>query len=97
MLQKRRLDSIKQEMKRVKMNILGMSEVRWQGARKITSGTFEIFYTGGTKHERRVALVLEQEMGKIVKGHKLLSNHVLLLKIAGKSLDFNIIQIFTNI
>ena len=31
-------------MKRMKINIVGIREVRWQDARKITSGTFEIFY-----------------------------------------------------
>ena len=41
MLQKGKLDNIKHEMKRMKIIILGMSKVRWQGARKITSQTHE--------------------------------------------------------
>ena len=47
-------------MKRMKINILGMSEVRCQGARKITSRAFEIFYSGGAEHEREVAFMLDQ-------------------------------------
>ena len=35
MLQKVKFDNIKQEMKRIKINIPGISKVRWQGAQKI--------------------------------------------------------------
>ena len=81
-------------MKRMKINILGMSEVRCQGARKITSRAFKIFYSGGAEHERGVAIMLDQGMGKTVKGYGSLSDCVLLLKVAEKPLDLNIIQIY---
>ena len=42
MLQKAKLDIIQEEMKRTKINILGKSEIRWQGAEKIKPVTFEI-------------------------------------------------------
>ena len=72
-------------MKRVKINKLGIDEVRWQGARKI-SGTFEICYSGGTEHERGVAIMLDQDMAKkSLRGYWKLSDRVLLLNIAGKS------------
>ena len=53
LLQKRKLDNIKQEMKRRKINILGIAKVRWQGAGKIIPGTFEIFYSRGTENEKK--------------------------------------------
>ena len=49
-------------MKRTKINILGISKVRWQGAGKKTSGTFEIFYPGGVEHERELAFMLDQDI-----------------------------------
>ena len=81
MLQKKNVDSIKQEMKWMKINNLGMSKVRWQGAGKITS--FEIFYSGSTEQESEVAIVLDNEMGKNSKDFWPLSGRALLLKIAG--------------
>ena len=48
-----------------KYYILSMSKVRWQGALKITSGTYAISYSGGTEHQRGMAIVWEQDMGKI--------------------------------
>ena len=47
----------KKEMKRIKINILGKSKVRWQGIGKIMSGTFEIFHSGGTEREKEMAIV----------------------------------------
>ena len=56
-------------MKRMKINILGMIEVRWQGVRRITLGTFKIFYSRGTQCKRGVAIALDGEIGKTVKGY----------------------------
>ncbi|GFO36777.1 craniofacial development protein 2-like protein [Plakobranchus ocellatus] len=94
MLQKGKLDNIKLEMERMKINILGLSEVRWQGAGVITSGNYKIFYSGGTTHERGVGIILDKEIGKAVKGYWTLSDRIILLKIAGKPLDINIIQVY---
>ena len=81
-------------MKKMKTKILGISEVRWQGAGKATPGTFEIFHSDGAEHERGLALMLDQDMAKTVKGYWTLSDRVLLLKIARKPLNLNIIQIY---
>ena len=58
MLQKEKLGNIKQEMKRMEINILGIS------AGKITPETFEIIFLGGTEHRRGVAILLDQKMVK---------------------------------
>ncbi|GFN91316.1 reverse transcriptase [Plakobranchus ocellatus] len=80
MLQKGKLDNIKLEMERMKIDILGLSEVRWQGAGVITSGNYKIFYSGGTTHERGVGIILDKEIGKAVKGYWTLSDRIILLK-----------------
>ena len=51
----------------MKINILDISEVRWQGAGKITLRMFEIFYSIGTEYERGVAITLDQDMAETVK------------------------------
>ncbi|GFN81070.1 craniofacial development protein 2-like protein [Plakobranchus ocellatus] len=93
MLQKGKLDNIKKEMERLKMNILGVSEVRWSGAGKIKSGKYEMYYSSA-EHQRGVGIILDQEIGKSVKGYWPLSDRVLLLKIARKPVDLNIIQAY---
>ena len=54
MLQKGKLEKIKKEMKRLILNILGLSEMRWKGAGTITSGTNKLIFSGGAEHERGV-------------------------------------------
>ncbi|GFN77569.1 craniofacial development protein 2-like [Plakobranchus ocellatus] len=87
LLQKGKLENIKQEMERMKLNILGLSEVRWKEAGKITSGGHEIIYSGGTESEKGVGIIVEQTISKAIKGYWALSDRVLLVKIAGKPVD----------
>ena len=47
LLQKGKLDNIKQEMERLKINILGLSEVRWKGAGETTTWKSKFYYSGG--------------------------------------------------
>ena len=58
MLQNTNLVNIKQDMKRMKVKIQGMSKIRWQGPGKITPGTFKIFYSRRTEREGRIELDL---------------------------------------
>ncbi|GFN75291.1 craniofacial development protein 2-like [Plakobranchus ocellatus] len=81
-------------MERMKLNILGLSEVRWKGAGKITSGGHEIIYSGGTESEKGVGIIVDQTVTKAIKGYWALSDRVLLVKIAGKPVDLNIIQVY---
>ncbi|GFO36193.1 craniofacial development protein 2-like [Plakobranchus ocellatus] len=92
LLQKGKLENIKQEMERMKLNILGLSEVRWKGAGKITSGGHEIIYSGGTESEKGVGIIVDQRVTKAIKGYWALSDRVLLVKIAGKPVDLNIVH-----
>ncbi|GFN90825.1 craniofacial development protein 2-like protein [Plakobranchus ocellatus] len=81
-------------MERMKLNILGLSEVRWKGAGKITSGGHEIIYSGGTESEKEVGIIVDQTVTKAIKGYWALSDSILLVKIAGKPVDLNIIQVY---
>ncbi|GFO35656.1 craniofacial development protein 2-like [Plakobranchus ocellatus] len=94
LLQKGKLENIKKEMERMKLNILGLSEVRWKGAGKITSGGHEIIYSGGTESEKGVGIIVDQTVTKAIKDYWALSDRVLLVKIAGKPVDLNIIQVY---
>ena len=67
MLQKGKLDNTKQEKKRMKIKIVIISKARWQGTGKLTYGMFEIFYAGGTEHERGMTFKLDQDMEKKVR------------------------------
>ncbi|RUS68761.1 hypothetical protein EGW08_023476 [Elysia chlorotica] len=97
MAQKGKLENIKQEMERLKWNVLGISEARWKGAGMIKSGNHYIVYSGGMTHERGVGMILDKSTGEAVKGYWALSDRVMIVKIAGKPTDMNFIQYRTRV
>ena len=68
---KEKADNFKKEMKRMKINTLGMNKVTWQGAKTITSGKNILnIHSGGTEHELGVAIVLNHMMSKVKKNKR---------------------------
>ena len=58
LLQKGKFGNIKKEKERLKINVLGISEVRWKGAGMITSDNYKLVYSGGNQHESGVGIVM---------------------------------------
>ena len=52
----------------MKINIVGLSEVRWQGAGKTTSDEFTIAYSGDDSHQRGIGMLVGAECSKALKG-----------------------------
>ena len=94
MFQKGKLDNIKQEMERLKINILGISEVRWKDAGLVDSDQHKLIYSGGSNHEKGVGVILDKGAAKSLKGNWPVSDRVLLIKLEGKPLNINIIQVY---
>ena len=92
MLQEGKPENIKQEMRRMKLNILGLSEMRWKGAGRITSEEFTLLYSGGDYHHRGVGIVMNSECSKELKGFWCVNYRVIVVKISGKPFDIRIIQ-----
>ena len=72
---------------------VGLCEVRWTGAGKISSGRYTVIYSGGQKHEHGVGFILDEEHAKSLKGFWTLSDRVCIIKLDAKPLDINIIQV----
>ena len=94
MFQKGKLDNVKHEMERLKLNVLGLSEVRWIGARSFTTDNFTIIYSGGDQHEKGVGILLDKETSKSIKGFWEVSDRVVLVKLNGKPFNISIIQVY---
>ena len=52
------------EMKRLKISILGVCEVRWTQSGKLTSQGTTFIYSGGTEKGHGVGIFLDEETGK---------------------------------
>ena len=46
LMQKGKLENVREEMKRIKISILGLSETRWKGAGCIKSDSYNILFSG---------------------------------------------------
>ncbi|XP_063601937.1 craniofacial development protein 2-like [Penaeus indicus] len=86
-----KLDNVKLEMIRLKVNILGICETRWTGSEEFNS---EDLHSGGEKHELGVAVMLDKESAKSLVGWFALSDRVMLVKLKGKQVDISIIQVY---
>jgi len=94
MLQKGKLENLKQEMERMNLNILGLSEVRWKGAGCITSDNYIILYSGGDQHQKGVGMILDQETSKTTKSFCTVNDRVLIVKLKGTPFDIGIVQVY---
>ena len=89
-----KLENIKKEMDRLVINILGICEVRWTGASKISSGEFTVIYSGGQKHENGVGFIMDEDHAKFLKGFWTLSDRVCMIKVQKNAQPSSGSQIF---
>ena len=58
-----KLDMVKQDMVRLNINILGISELKWTGMGEFNSDDHYIYYCGQESHGRkRVALIINKRV-----------------------------------
>uniref|UniRef100_A0A8D8ZLR6 Craniofacial development protein 2 n=1 Tax=Cacopsylla melanoneura TaxID=428564 RepID=A0A8D8ZLR6_9HEMI len=85
-----------QEMTRLNLNFLGVSEMRWPGTGSVNIQDHQVFYSGtdNGKHEYGVGLILTKEIAKCVDNFIPVSCRVMLVQIKAKPVDLNIIQVY---
>ena len=58
-----KLEVVKQEMARVNVNILGISELKWTGMGEFNSDDHYIYYCGQESHRRNgVAIIVKKRL-----------------------------------
>ena len=87
--------NVEKEMRRLHLDILGISEVRWPGVGCVRNPTGEVFiYSGGKNAERGVGVMLSRYINEHLIGFWAVSDRVLLVKIRGAPFDVCIIQVY---
>ena len=81
MYQSGKMDNVLKEMKRLKINILGVCEVRWTQSVKITSDGTTFIYSGGTEHKNGVGVFLDKEISKCISGFWCVSDRLLIVRL----------------
>ena len=90
-----RLDVVKQEMARVNIDILGISELKWTGMGEFKSDDHCIFYCGQESLRRNgVALIVNKRVQNAVPGCNIKNNRMISVCFQGKPFNITVIQVY---
>ena len=88
-----KLEVVKQEMARVNIDILGISELKWTGMGKFNSDDHYIYYCGQESLRRNgVAIMVNKEVRNAVLGCSLKNNRMISVRLQGKPFNITVIQ-----
>lgn len=82
------------ELEHWKMNITGLSEIRWKGSGHFDSNNHCIIYSGNDEGTGGVAIILDPVTKKSLISYDAISNRILLVKLDSKPVRTNIIQVY---
>jgi hypothetical protein len=89
-----KLVNVIREMRTAKINILGLSEVRWKDGGDFISDGVRVIYAGGTENQRGVAVLLDEDTAKCVISTEAHGDRILVVKLKGWPTDIVLLQIY---
>ena len=93
-----KLEVVKQEMARVNINILGISELKWTGRGEFNSDDHYIYYCGQESLRRNgVAIIVNKRVRNAVLGCNLKNDRMISVCFQGKPLNITVIQAYASI
>ena len=92
------LEVVKQEMARVKVDILGISELKWTGMGEFNSDDHYIYYCGQESLRRNgVAIMVNKRVQNAVLGCNHKNNRMISIHLQGKPFNITVIQVYALI
>ena len=90
-----KLEMIKQEMARVNVYILGISELRWTGMGEFNSDDHSIYYCGQESLRRNgIAIMVNKRGQNAVLGCNLKKDRMISVRFQGKPFNITVIQVY---
>ena len=91
-----KLEGIKQEMARVNVDILGISELKWTGMGECNSDYYYIYSCGQESIRRNgVAIMVNKRVRNAVLGCNLKNDRMFCVRFQGKPFNITVIQAYT--
>ena len=88
-----KLEVVKQEMARVKVNILGISKLKWTGMGKFHSDDHYIYYCREESLRRNgVAIMVNKRFRNEILGHNLKNDRIISVRFQGKQFNITVIN-----
>ena len=90
-----KLEEVKQEMARVNIDILGISELNWTGMSEFNSDDRYIYYCWqGSLRRNGVAIMVNKRVRNAVLGCSLKNNRMISVRFQGKPFNITVIQVY---
>ena len=90
-----KLEVIKQEMARLNIDILGISELKWTGMGKFNSDDHYIYYCGQESLRRNeVAIMVNKRVRNAVLGCNPKNDRMISVHLQGKPFNITVIQVY---
>ena len=90
-----KLEVVRQEMARVNINILGISELKWTGMGEFNSDDHYIYYCGQESLRRKgVALIVNKRVCNAVLWCNLKNDRMISVHFQGKPCNITVIQVY---
>ena len=90
-----KLKVVKQEMARVNVDILGISELKWTGMGEFNSDDHYIYYCGQESLRRNgVAIMVNKRVRNAVLGCNLKNDRMISVRFQGKPFNITVIQAY---
>ena len=90
-----KLEVVKQEMARVKVDILGIHKLRWTGMGEFNSDDHYIYYCGQESLRRNgVAIMVNKIVQNAVLGYNLKNDRMISVHFQGKPFNITVIQVY---
>ena len=89
-----KLEVVKQEMVRVNINILGISELEWTRMGEFNSDDHYIYYYGQESLRRNGVALSQKRVWNAVLGYNLKNNRMILVHFQGKPFSIKVTQVY---
>ena len=91
------MDMVKQEIARVKIGILGISELKWMGMGEFNSDDHFIYYCGQESLRRNgIAIIVNKSVWNAVLGCNLKNDRMVSVHFQGKPFNITVIQVYAD-
>ena len=93
-----KLEVVKQEMARVNVDIVGLSELKWTGMGEFNSDDHYIYYCGQESLGRNgVAIMVNRRVRNAVLGCNLKNDRMISVPFQGKPFNIMVVQVYVLI
>ncbi|PNF43436.1 hypothetical protein B7P43_G11558 [Cryptotermes secundus] len=92
-----KLENFKTEMHKNEVSVLSVSEVQWKGQGEIRSGDYTVYYSGGERAERGVAIVVHESVVRSVVKKIVCNGRIIALNLKAEPVDILIEKVYDKI